>query len=136
MAIAVGRAALDEAVAHAGRREAFGQRIGRFQSVAFPLVEQTTLLHAARLVSFEALWNADNGLDPRLPANMAKWWAPRAAMDAVHQALLTFGHLGWSEDGPIAQRLRDVVGLQLADGTAAATKLVVARHLLGRENAP
>ncbi len=46
------------------------------------------------------------------------------------------GHVGWSEDGPVAQRLRDVIGLQLADGTAAATKLVVARHLLGREAAP
>lgn len=136
MAIAVGSAAIDEAVAHAGRREAFGQPIGRFQSVSFPLVECATLLHAARLVSYEALCKADDGLDPRIPSNMAKWWAPRVAMDSVHQALLTLGHLGWSEDGPIAQRLRDVIGLQLADGTAGATKLVIARHLLGKENAP
>ncbi|MER5644414.1 acyl-CoA dehydrogenase family protein [Streptosporangium sp. NPDC002524] len=136
MALGVGRAALDEAVAHAGAREAFGGPIGRFQGVAFPLVEHATMLHAARLVSYEALWLADNGMDPRVPSNMAKWWAPKAAMEAVHQSLLTMGHLGWSEDGPIAQRLRDVIGLQLADGTAAATKLVVARKLLGRENAP
>ncbi|MFI8308367.1 acyl-CoA dehydrogenase family protein [Streptomyces sp. NPDC085927] len=136
MAIAVGRAALDEAIAHAGRREAFGRPIGRFQSVAFPLVEHATLLHAARLVSYEALCLADAGQDPRISANMAKWWAPKAAVEATHQALLTLGHLGWSEEGPVAQRLRDVIGLQLADGTAAATKLTVARRLLGRENAP
>ncbi|WP_406278000.1 acyl-CoA dehydrogenase family protein [Embleya sp. NBC_00896] len=136
MAVAVGRAALDEAIGHAGRREAFGQPIGRFQSVAFPLVEHATMLHAARLVSYEALCVADAGGDPRLPANMAKWWAPKAAVEAVHQALLTFGHLGWTEEGPIAQRLRDVIGLQLADGTAAATKLTVARKLLGRHAAP
>ncbi|MBF8184474.1 acyl-CoA dehydrogenase family protein [Nonomuraea sp. K274] len=136
MAIAVGRAALDEAIAHAATREAFGQVLGRFQAVSFPLVEHATLLHAARLVAFEALWRADVGLDPREAANMAKWWAPKAAVEAAHQALLTLGHLGWSEDGPVAQRLRDVIGLQLADGTAAATKLVVARRLLGRENAP
>jgi cyclohexanecarboxyl-CoA dehydrogenase len=136
MAVAVGRAALDEAIRHAGGREAFGQPLSKFQAVTFPLVEHVTMLHAARLVAFEALANADAGADPRLPANMAKWWAPKAAMEAVHQALLTLGHLGWSEDGPVAQRLRDVVGLQLADGTAAATKLVVARHLLGRELAP
>ncbi|MFI1831233.1 acyl-CoA dehydrogenase family protein [Streptomyces sp. NPDC020412] len=136
MAIAVGRAALDEAIAHAGKREAFGNPIGTFQSVAFPLVEHVTLLHAARLVSYEALHRADAGRDPRVPANMAKWWAPKAAVEAVHQSLLTMGHLGWSEDGPVAQRLRDVIGLQLADGTAAATKLVIARHLLGREAAP
>ncbi|MFG2006879.1 acyl-CoA dehydrogenase family protein [Spirillospora sp. NPDC048911] len=136
MAIAVGQAAVDEAMAHARTREAFGKPIGRFQSVSFPLVECATLLHAARLVAYEALWRADNGLDPRVPANMTKWWAPKVAMEAVHQALLTFGQLGYSEDGPVAQRLRDVIGLQLADGTAAATKLVVARQLLGRESAP
>ena len=136
MAIAVGNAALDEAYAHATRRTAFGQPLGRFQSVAFPLVEHTTLLHAARLVAHEALCTADRGEDPRIPSNMAKWWAPKAAVEATHQALLTMGHLGWSEDGPVAQRLRDVIGLQLADGTAAATKLTVARLVLGREYAP
>jgi cyclohexanecarboxyl-CoA dehydrogenase len=136
MAIAVGQAALDEAVAHSRDRQAFGKPIGQFQAVSFPLVEHATLLHAARLMAYEALWLADNGLDPRVPANMTKWWAPKAAMEAVHQALLTLGHLGFSEDGPIAQRLRDVIGLQLADGTAGATKLILARHLLGREYAP
>lgn len=136
MAIGVGNAALDEAITYAGEREAFGQPIGKFQSVSFPLVEHATMLHAARLVSYEALCKADDGLDPRLPSNMAKWWAPKAAMEAVHQAVLTMGHVGWSEDGPVAQRLRDVIGLQLADGTAGATKLVVARQLLGKQNAP
>ncbi|MEU8523084.1 acyl-CoA dehydrogenase family protein [Streptomyces sp. NPDC048577] len=136
MAIAVGNAALAEAYTHATGRTAFGQPISRYQSVVFPLVEHTTLLHAARLVSFEALGKSDRGEDPRVPSNMAKWWAPKAAVEAVHQALLTMGHLGWSEDGPVAQRLRDVIGLQLADGTAAATKLTVARLLLGKEHAP
>ncbi|MEJ3655433.1 acyl-CoA dehydrogenase family protein [Actinomycetes bacterium KLBMP 9759] len=136
MAIAVGRISLDEAVAHAARREAFGQPLSTFQAVAFPLVEHITQLHAARLVSFEALATADDGLDPRVSSNMAKWWAPKAAMEAVHQSLLVLGHLGWSEDGPVAQRLRDVIGLQLADGTAAATKLVLARNLFGKQLAP
>lgn len=136
MAIAVGDAALAEAYAHASRRSAFGQPLGRFQSVTFPLVEHSTLLHAARLVAYEALCRADRGEDPRIPSNMAKWWAPKAAVEATHQALLTLGQLGWSEDGPVAQRLRDVIGLQLADGTAAATKLTVARLVLGKEYAP
>jgi cyclohexanecarboxyl-CoA dehydrogenase len=136
MAIAVGDAALGHAMKHAQERRAFGAPLGTFQSVAFPLVEHTTSLHAARLLALEALWSADDGQDPRLASNMVKWWAPKAAVEAVHQSLLTMGHFGWSEDGPIAQRLRDVVGLQLADGTAAATKLVVARQLLGRDCAP
>lgn len=136
MAIGVGTAALDLAFEHARTREAFGQNIGRYQAVSFPLVEHLTFLQAARMLALEALWNADHGRDPRIPANMSKWWAPKAAMEAVHQSLLTLGHLGWTEDGQVAQRLRDVIGLQLADGTAAATKMVVARQILGRDKAP
>ena len=136
MSVGAAGAALDEALTHARRRQAFGQPIGRFQGVAFPLVEHVTFLHAARLLAYEALWRKDAGLDHRTEANMAKWWAPRAAVDAAHQALLTLGHLGWSEDQSLARRLRDVIGTELADGTANVTKLVVARQLLGRDHAP
>lgn len=136
MAVGAAGASLDDSFAHAKDREAFGRPLGAFQAVAFPLVEHATFLHAARLLAYEALWRNDAGLDHRVEANMAKWWAPKAAMEAAHQALLTLGHLGCTEDHAVAQRLRDVIGLQLADGTANATKLVVARQLLGREHAP
>ena len=67
---------------------------------------------------------------------MAKWWAPKAAAEAAHQALLTFGHHGWSDASPQGQRLRDIMGLEIGDGSAQIAKLVVARALLGRESAP
>lgn len=136
MSVSAASASIDEAIAYARTREAFGEPLGRFQAVSFPLVEHATLLHAARLLAYEALWRKDAGLDHRVQANMAKWWAPKAAAEAAHQALLTFGHHGWSEDLPLARRLRDVMGTELADGTANITKLVVARQLLGREYAP
>ncbi|MFJ9418681.1 acyl-CoA dehydrogenase family protein [Streptomyces sp. NPDC101227] len=136
MAVGAAGTAMDHAFAHARERVAFGRPIGTRQGVAFPLVEQATYLHGARLLAYEALWRNDVGKDHRVEANMAKWWAPKAAVEAAHQALLTLGHFGWSEDLPMAHRLRDVIGLQLADGTENATKLVVARQLLGREYAP
>lgn len=67
---------------------------------------------------------------------MAKWFAPKTAGEVVHQALLTFGHAGWGTDSLQGQRLRDVLAFEIADGTAQVAKLVVARHLLGREFAP
>lgn len=136
MALGAADASLREAYARAGSRQAFGQPIGKFQGVSFPLAEQATMVHAARLVTYEALWRNDAGLPHRLEANMAKWWAPKVAMEAANQALVTFGHEGYSEDAPLARRLRDIIGLQLADGTENATKLVVARELLGRDSAP
>jgi cyclohexanecarboxyl-CoA dehydrogenase len=136
MCVACAQASIDEALEWARRREAFGGPIGRFQGVAFPLVEHATRLRAARLLCYEALWRRDRGEDPAVVANMAKWWAPQIAVEAAHAALLTFGHAGYSEELPLAQRVRDLIGLEIGDGTAQIAKLVVARRLLGREFAP
>jgi cyclohexanecarboxyl-CoA dehydrogenase len=134
--IGAASASIDEALQHARDRSAFGQPIGRFQGVAFTLVEHSTKLAAARLLALRALELKDRGLDHTIESNMAKWWAPRVAVDAAHDALLTFGHSAYSDEYPLGQRIRDIIGLELGDGTANITKLVVARHLLGREFAP
>jgi cyclohexanecarboxyl-CoA dehydrogenase len=136
MALGTASAALDDAMEYARTREAFGKPIGTFQGLAFPLVECATQLRAAMHLCFEALALKDAGKDPAVPANMAKWWAPKLSVDIIHQALLTFGHAGYSTDNPQGQRMRDVIGLEIGDGTAQIAKLVVARHLLGRDFAP
>lgn len=136
MCVGIAQAALDDALQYARTRQAFGGPIGRHQGVAFPLVEQATMLVAARHICYEALWRKDQGLDHTVAANMAKWFAPKTAGEVVHQALLTFGHAGWGTDSLQGQRLRDVLAFEIADGTAQVAKLVVARHLLGREFAP
>ena len=136
MCVGAAQASIDEALDYARERRAFGEPIGRFQGLSFPLVEHTTYLRAARHLCYEALWRKDQGLPHTLEANMAKWWAPKAAADAAHQALLTFGHVGYCDEVPHGQRLRDIIGLEIGDGTAQIAKLVVARQLLGREFAP
>lgn len=67
---------------------------------------------------------------------MCKWWCPKIAVQIIHDCLLTFGHVGYSEDYPVEQRLRDVIGFEIADGTAQIMKLIIARELLGRELLP
>jgi cyclohexanecarboxyl-CoA dehydrogenase len=127
---------LDETVQWARDREAFGQPIGTFQGVAFPLAEHATYIRGARHVCYEALWRKDRGLEHSAEAAMAKFWAPKLATEVIHQCLLTFGHLGYSTDSPLGQRLRDVIGLEIGDGTSQASRLVIARDLLGRPYAP
>lgn len=129
-------ASIDEATRQARDRMAFGQPIGRNQGVAFPLVEHSTHILAARLLCLRALQLKDRGLPHAVESNMAKWWAPRLAVDAAHDALLIFGHSGYSDEYPLGQRMRDIIGLELGDGTAQIAKVVVARHLLGRQFAP
>jgi cyclohexanecarboxyl-CoA dehydrogenase len=136
MCLACAQQSLEEATAYARERQAFGAPISRQQAVSFPLVELATQMRGARLLCYEALWRKDRGLPHALEANMVKWWGPRLAVEACHQALLTFGHAAYSEELPQAQRLRDVIGLEIGDGTAQIAKLVAARHMLGREFAP
>ena len=130
------QASLDEALQWARDREAFGKPIGTFQGVAFPLAENATHIKGARHVCYEALWRKDNDLEHSAEAAMAKFWAPKLSAEVIHQCLLTLGHLGYSTESPVGQRLRDVIGLEIGDGTAQVSKLVISRALLGRPFAP
>jgi len=87
-------------------------------------------LGAAGLIAPELL-GADTA-----EAAMCKWWAPKVAYDVVGQCLLLHGQYGYRTELPIEQRLRDVLGLQIGDGTAQIMKLVISRQKLGREFAP
>jgi cyclohexanecarboxyl-CoA dehydrogenase len=126
------QASLDEAWAYTKEREAFGVPIAQFQGVTFPLVEFETLIAACRELCYHALALRDANKPHTAEAAMVKWMGPKTAFDAIHQCLLTFGHYGWSKDLPHQQRLRDVMGLEIGDGTAQVMKLIVARERVGR----
>jgi cyclohexanecarboxyl-CoA dehydrogenase len=126
------QASLDETWAYARDREAFGRPIGNFQGVSFPLAEGESQIAAIRQLSFHTLALRDAGQKHTAEAAMVKWMGPKAAFDVIHQCLLTFGHYGWSKDLPHQQRLRDVMGLEIGDGTAGIMKLLIARERLGR----
>lgn len=136
MTIGTAHQALTDAMAYARERRTFGAPISTRQGVAFPLVEHATYLAGARHLCYEALALKDLGQYDAAQASMVKWWAPKVSVEAIHQAILTFGHAAWSTDNPQAQRLRDVMGFEIADGTAQVAKLVVARSLFGRAYAP
>ncbi|GAA4283906.1 acyl-CoA dehydrogenase family protein [Brevibacterium daeguense] len=117
-------------------REAFDQPLSKFQGVAFPLAEAETKLAAARLLCLNTLWLGDEGLPHTSQAAMCKWWAPLEAYHAIHQCLLLHGQFGWTRKFDIEMRLRDVLGLQIGDGTAQIMKLIISRQSAGRAYAP
>ena len=126
------QASLDEAWEYTTTRTTFGVPIAQYQGVTFPLVEGESLLAAVRQLSYHALALRDAGQPHTAEAAMVKWLGPKTAFDVIHQCLLTFGHYGWSKDLPHQQRLRDVMGLEIGDGTAGIMKLIVARERVGR----
>jgi cyclohexanecarboxyl-CoA dehydrogenase len=127
---------VDETWRYVGERTAFDRPLSTNQGVAFPLAEAETLLSGARLLCLRTLWLKDVGRPHTADAAMSKWWAPKTAYDVINQCLLLHGQYGYRTELPIEQRLRDVLGLQIGDGTAQIMKLVIARQYLGRELAP
>lgn len=130
--LAVARASLDETWRYVQEREAFGKLIGEFQGVTFPLAEAETYYEACRTLCLRALWLKDQGLAHTSEAAMCKWWGPKLACDIIQQCLLTHGHGGYSGDLPFGQRYRDVLGLQIGDGTANIMKMIISRDKLAR----
>jgi cyclohexanecarboxyl-CoA dehydrogenase len=127
---------VDETWAYVTGRHAFDRPLSTNQGVAFPLAEAGTVLDAARLLCLQTLWLKDRDLPHTAEAAKCKWWAPKVAHDAITQCLLLHGQYGYRTELPIEQRMRDVLGLQIGDGTAQIMKLVIARQRVGRELAP
>jgi len=126
------RASLDETWEYVKEREAFGVPIAQYQGVTFPLAEAETQLTMLRLLAFNTLWLRDVGRPHTSEAAMCKWYGPKIAVEIIHQCLLTHGHYGYTSDLPHEQRLRDVMGLEIGDGTAQIQKMVIAREKIGR----
>ena len=129
---AAAQASLDETWRYVQQREAFGVPIAQHQGVSFPLAEHETMIEAARRLCYHTLSLRDAGEPHTAEAAMCKWLAPKTAVEVIHQCLLTHGHYGWSMDLPHQQRLRDVMGLEIGDGTAQIMKLIIARDRLRR----
>lgn len=134
-ALGAARQSLDETWAYIGERRAFGKPLSAFQGVTHQLADFDTRVEAARLMSFNALWLKDRGLPHTAEAAMTKWWPPLLAYEAIHACLLVHGHAGYSDTLPFQQRLRDVLGLQIGDGTAHIMKNIIARERAGRDAA-
>ena len=128
--------AIDDTWGYVKGREAFDQPLSKFQGVSFPLAEAETKIAAARFLCLNTLWLGDEGLPHTSQAAMCKWWAPLEAYHAIHQCLLLHGQNGYMQNRDVEKRLRDVLGMQIGDGTAQIMKLVIARESAGRAYAP
>ena len=128
LCLGTAQASLDEAWHYINERHAFEKPLSAFQGVSFPLAEFETHVAAARELCYHALRLKDAGMPHSSEGAMCKWLGPKTAYDAIHQCLLTFGHYGYSMDLPHQQRMRDVMAMEIGDGTAQIMKMIVARH--------
>ena len=132
MAVGIGQAALDAAVAYARERQQFGQAIAAFQGVQFMLADMAMQVHAARLMVHHAARQVDAGIRSNTyEASMAKCWAGDAAMKVATDAVQVFGGYGYTREYPVERFMRDAKIMQIYEGTNQIQRLIIAKELLG-----
>jgi alkylation response protein AidB-like acyl-CoA dehydrogenase len=134
-AVGIQAACLDASAAHARARRQFGSRIGDFQQVGAALAEMRVALEASRLLVHLAARRVDRGLPAGPDASAAKLFATEAALQAATRAVRLHGAAGYSDALPLERHYRDAVGLTIYEGTSEIQRLILARDLLGKDEA-
>jgi short-chain 2-methylacyl-CoA dehydrogenase len=129
MGVGLAQGALDEALAYAKERIAFGQSISKFQTIQAKLADLSTEIAAARLLTYKAAIEKDLGRSFSLTAAQAKLKTGRLAVRASEEAVQIHGGYGYIEEYPVARFYRDAKILTIGEGTDEVQQMVIARGL-------
>jgi short-chain 2-methylacyl-CoA dehydrogenase len=129
LAVGVIRCCLDQSVAYAGERQAFGRPIGANQAVAFACSDLAVMAENAGLLTYQAAWRRDSGRPFKRQAAMAKLYATESAVTATRMATQVFGGYGFIDATLVARQYRDAKILEIGEGTSEIQRLVIARDL-------
>ena len=130
-AIGVGLAqgALDQALAYAKERRAFGRPISKYQAIQSKLANMVTEIEATRLLVYKAAYLKDRGENFSLTAAQAKLKSGRLAVRAADEAVQIHGGYGYIEEYPVCRFYRDAKILTIGEGTDEVQEMVIARAL-------
>ncbi len=129
MGVGLAQGALDEALAYAKERMAFGQPISKYQAIQTKLADMATEIEAARLLTYKAAREKDAGRSFSLTAAMAKLKTGRLAVRAAEEAVQIHGGYGYIEEYPVCRFYRDAKILTIGEGTDEVQQMVIARAL-------
>jgi short/branched chain acyl-CoA dehydrogenase len=129
MGVGLAQGALDQALAYAKERRAFGRPIAKFQTIQAKLADLATEIEAARLLTYKAAWLKDQDQDFSLTAAQAKLKTGRLAVRATEEAVQIHGGYGYIEEYPVCRFYRDAKILTIGEGTDEVQQMVIARAL-------
>jgi short-chain 2-methylacyl-CoA dehydrogenase len=129
MGVGLAQGALDEAIAYASERRAFGQPISKFQAIQAKIADTSAQLEAARLLTYRAAALKDRGEHFTLTAAQAKLITGRLAVRASEEAVQIHGGYGYIEEYPVCRFYRDAKILTIGEGTDEVQQMVIARAL-------
>jgi alkylation response protein AidB-like acyl-CoA dehydrogenase len=129
MGVGLAQGALDEALSYAKERRAFGKPISKFQLIQAKLADLASRIEAARLLTYRAAWEKDQGRNFTLTAAQAKLETGRLAVRATEEAVQIHGGYGYIEEYPVCRFYRDAKILTIGEGTDEVQQMVIARAL-------
>ena len=134
-AVGVAQAALDQAVAHARVRRAFGKLLSDHGAIQTMLAEMERRVVSARLLMYRAAWLRDQGRSFTKEAAQAKLFATEAATYVTHRAIQVHGGYGYVKEYPVERLYRDARVFEIYEGTSEIQRLVIAREILRQAEA-
>src|SRR3954454_23857735 len=129
MGVGLAQGALDQALAYAKERRAFGQAISKFQAIQMKIADLSAEIEAARLLTYRAALLKDRGEPFTLTAAQAKLKTGRLAVRATEEAVQIHGGYGYIEEYPVCRFYRDAKILTIGEGTDEVMQMVIARAL-------
>jgi alkylation response protein AidB-like acyl-CoA dehydrogenase len=139
LALGMAQGAAGAATKYAQERKQFGKPIGEFEAIQFKLADMVTEISAAQMLVYHAAWLADKsnanggGIRFTRESSMAKLYASEAAVRVANEAVQIFGGYGFIKDYPAEKFYRDVKLCTIGEGTSEIQRLVIARHILGKQ---
>ena len=128
--VGLGQAALEASIKYANERVQFGQPIGRFQGVQWKIADMGVDVECSRLLTYQAAWLCDQGMDYGLIGSMAKLKASEAGMKAAHSAVQIHGGYGLMKAYAVERFFRDAKMAEIYEGTSEIQRMVIAHNLL------
>jgi len=131
-ALGIAQGAFDRAIAYVKQREQFGKKIAQFQVTQHKLADMATKIELARLMTYKAAWNYDQGrIDPKL-TSMAKMYAARTAVEVADEAIQLLGGYGYMTEYEVERFYRDAKITEIYEGTKEIQKNTIASAILGK----
>ena len=129
LAVGLAQGCLDESIAYARERSAFGRPIGAFQAVQFKIADMATKTELARQAYYRAAWLKQSGRPYKKEAAMAKLYASEIAVDVAREAVQIHGGYGYIEEFHVCRHYRDAKILEIGEGTSEVMRMLIAREL-------
>jgi alkylation response protein AidB-like acyl-CoA dehydrogenase len=131
-ALGIAQGAYNRALAYVKQREQFGRKIALFQVTQHKLADMATKIELARLITYKAAWNFDQGrIDPKL-TSMAKMYAARSAVEVADEAIQLLGGYGYMTEYEVERFYRDAKITEIYEGTKEIQKNTIASAVLGK----